>query len=264
MILRVFDEFCITNNIEYVISSGAALGAVRHGGFIPWDDDIDVFMDSNNFNKFVALANEELCDRYYLLNRETDMHVPVMNTHLCLKGTEFRTADQYNIKNTGIFLDIFCFDNVPDDDEKMRWQWKKAWFWGKLMTLSEVKNPVIMCGGIRKKIFRVVLRIAHYGMRIIGLTPEFCYRKAEYYRNLYNGENTKRIAYLFGSKLFLELCDREDVFPPRRVQFEDVEVNAPKKIEKYLVDTYGDYMKLPPEEKRHNHVPEKLDFGPYK
>ena len=263
MIFKDFDDFCLANEISYAIIGGTAIGAVRHGGFIPWDDDIDVMMDIKNYKKFIILAKEKMCDKYYILNRETDPHVPVMNTHLCLKGTEFRTSDQYNVKKTGIFLDIFCFDNLPDDEDKMRWQWKKAWTWGKLMTLAEIKNPVIMCHGLKKKIIASALKISHYFLNIIGLTPDRCYKKALHYRSLYNDKETNRIGYFFDTSLFMELCERRDFFPTKRMKYENIMVNAPNNIDKYLSDAYGDFMTLPPEEKRHNHKPDVLDFGKY-
>ena len=215
MIFKDFDDFCLANEISYAIIGGTAIGAVRHGGFIPWDDDIDVMMDINN------------------------------------------------VKKTGIFLDIFCFDNLPDDEDKMRWQWKKAWTWGKLMTLAEIKNPVIMCHGLKKKIIASALKISHYFLNIIGLTPDRCYKKALHYRSLYNDKETNRIGYFFDTSLFMELCERRDIFPTKRMKYENIMVNAPNNIDKYLSDAYGDFMTLPPEEKRHNHKPDVLDFGKY-
>ena len=263
MILKEFDEFCNAHEINYVIIGGTALGAVRHGGFIPWDDDIDVMMEKPDYDKFLLIAEKELNHRYYILNRETDRNVPVMNTHLCLRDTVFKTHDQKKIKDSGIFLDIFCFDNVPDDDDAMKRQWRRAWFWGKMMTLSEVKDPVIMVTGLKASIFKVILLVAHDLIKVIGPSSDYCYQKANYYRNIYNNSKTERTAYFFDTTLYMELLKKEDIFPPTRVDFEGIWVNAPKKIEKYLAETYGDYMTLPPEEKRHNHVPDKLDFGPY-
>lgn len=263
MMMRDFDEFCEKNRIDYVVLAGTALGAVRHGGFIPWDDDIDILIDHNDYDRFLNLVERDLSDKYYVLSYETDKHHPVMNSHLCLKGTEFRTFDQMLEENSGIFLDIFRFDNIPDDDRKMKKQWRRAWFWAKLMTLNEVKYPPLRYRGVKAVVIRSLLVIGHYLLKIFNVTTDLCYRKATYYRNLYNNIETRRLAYFFDTRMYTQMLDKEDFFPPLRMNFDGLMVNVPNKVEKYLTDTFGDYMKIPPLEQRRNHRPDVLDFGPY-
>lgn len=264
-ILKDFIKICEENDLEYFFGGGSAIGVVRHHGFIPWDDDIDVSMDRKNYDKFLQLSKDVLTDKYYILNHETNGDYPCMNTHICLKGTKFITEDIKDFKGeSGIFLDLFCFDNIPDDDKLMRKQGTRAWFWGKLMILSRISEPVLYYYGIKRKILRFVLKFAHYFLNVIGLNQEFCYKKAKKYSTMYNNQQTKRMAFMFDPSRFTSIMEKDDVYPLRKMKFEDIEVCVPNKVEKYLQNRFGDYMTLPPKEQRHNHKPYILDFGKYK
>ena len=112
-ILKEFDKICEDNNLDYFLVGGSAIGIVRHKGFIPWDDDIDVGMNRKDYDKFLEIAKEKHSDKYTVMNNDTNPKFPLMNTRWGLNGTEYKTADLKDIPgNFGIFLDIFCFDNT--------------------------------------------------------------------------------------------------------------------------------------------------------
>ena len=263
-ILKEFDKICSENGLNYFIMGGTALGAVRHKGFIPWDDDIDVAMDRKDYDKFLKIAQKKYSKKYTILNNDHNNKFPLMNTRWGLKGTEYKTADLKDIPGEfGIFLDIFCFDNVSDDDKEMRKQHTKAWFYGKLLVLSGVKKPTLYVYGIKAKILHCIFFVAHYVLKIFGFKSRFFYKKALKYALKYKDSNTKRFAYMFDPERYSSLAFKDDVYPVKRIKFEDIMVSAPKEIEKYLEIRYGDYMTLPPEDKRHIHPPESLSFGKY-
>lgn len=263
-ILKDFDDLCQKNNLSYFLCGGSAIGAVRHGGFIPWDDDIDVGMSRNDYDRFLEIASTEYADTYKIMNNIFNPDFPLMNTRWGLNGTKFVPLDFKNVKGDfGIFLDIFCFDNIPDDENMMKKQATRAWFWGKLLVLSGVSDPVIYVYGWKAKVMKFVLKIAHYVLRILHLKPRFFYKRAATYMLKYKNASTQRMAYMFDPQRYTSIILKSDIYPVKRMKFEDIEVSVPAKIEAYLSHRYGNYMKLPPEDKRHNHPPYILDFGRY-
>ncbi len=261
-ILKEFDEICKKNDLDYFLVGGCAIGIVRHKGFIPWDDDIDVAMDRKDYDKFLKIAKEKYSDKYTILNNDTNPKFPLMNTRWGLKGTEYKTEDLKNIPGEfGIFLDIFCFDNVPDDNKLMKKQGTKAWFYGKLLVLSGVKRPTLYYYGFKAKILHAIFFIAHYVLKIFHLTSRHFYKKANKYGTMYKDVDTKRFAYMYDPQRFTSMLDKSDIYPTKRMNFEGVSVKVPNKLEKYLSTRYGDYMKLPPEDKRHTHPPYSLKFN---
>lgn len=264
MILREFHQICEENDIDYFLCGGTAIGYIRHGGFIPWDDDIDVGMTRDDYDKFLKIATEKYSDKYTVMNNETNPKFHLMNTRWGLNGTSFVTDDFKDANEEyGIFLDIFCFDNIPDDEKQMRKQGTWAWFWGKLMILSTVKKPVLYFGGLKAKILNLAFAISYYTFKILHLTPSFFYRKASKHMLKYQNVETKRIAYMFDPSRFTSIVYKEDIYPTKLDVFDEINVRVPKDVDAYLSKRYGDYMQLPPEGKRHNHPPFKLDFGKY-
>lgn len=260
-ILKEFDEICTKNDIDYFLVGGSAIGVVRHGGFIPWDDDIDVGMSRDGYDKMLKIFESEYSDKYSIMNNDHNHKFPLMNTRLGLKGTEYKTEDLKDIPGEfGIFLDIFCMDNIPDDDKLMKKQGTKAWFYGKLLVLSGVKKPVLYCYGMKRKILQFIFFLVHYGFKLLHLNSRYFYQKAYQYATMYRNEDTKRFAYMFDPSRFTSIMKKSEVYPLKRVKFENITINVPNKIEKYLETRYGDYMTLPPEDKRHTHPPYSLKF----
>ena len=261
-ILKDFDSICEENNLKYFLVGGSAIGVVRHKGFIPWDDDIDVAMSRKDYDKFLKIAEKKYSDKYSIMNNDKNPKFPLMNTRWGLKGTEYKTEDLKDIPGEfGIFLDIFPLDNIPDDEKKMRKQGTKAWVYGKFLVLSGVKKPVLYYYGFKAKILSVIFFIAHYVLKIFHLTSRFFYKKAYKYSTMYNNKETKRFGYAFDPQRFTSVMTKSDVFPLRTMEFEGLKVKVPCKIERYLERRYGkDYMQLPPEDKRHTHPPFSLKF----
>ena len=259
-ILKEFDKICEDNNLDYFLMGGSALGAVRHKGFIPWDDDIDVGMNRKDYDKFLKLAKKY--KKYTIMNNDNNNKFPLMNTRWGLNGTEYKTEDLKDIPgNFGIFLDIFCFDNIPDDDKLMKKQATKAWFYGKLLVLSGVKKPILYYYGFVAKILRAIFFVSHYVLKLFHVSSRWLYKKAYNEAIKYKNKKTKRFAYMFDPERYTSMLDKDDVFPTKKMKFEDMKARVPNKIERYLEVRYGDYMTLPPEDKRHTHVPYSLKFN---
>lgn len=116
-ILKDFMKICDENGLRYFGVAGTGIGAIRHGGFIPWDDDIDIALPREDYEKFIKLVEEKMGDKYYVLNAEHNPNFPLMTTRLCIRGTKFVENALKNINcDLGIFLDIYAYDNYPDND----------------------------------------------------------------------------------------------------------------------------------------------------
>ena len=120
-LLQQFLSICEQLNLTYYLVCGSALGAAKYSGFIPWDDDIDIGFLRKDYDRFLALAKEELSDKYEVLNAIEDQNYPLPTTRLVKKGTVFHEEPLKNCKcNFGIFLDLYSFDNAADDEKAMR------------------------------------------------------------------------------------------------------------------------------------------------
>ena len=153
--LREFDRICRKHNIEYFLSGGSMLGAVRHRGYIPWDDDIDVAFLRDNYRKFAAVVREELSDKFLYENYRNGDGYHYFFDRITAKNTYFATkySDGYEMPK-GISIDIFVFDNAPKDCYRfwkslmnkrklMNVRWKNAARHGKAYLLSKLLLPIL-------------------------------------------------------------------------------------------------------------------------
>lgn len=153
--LREFDRICRKHHIEYFLSGGSMLGAVRHQGFIPWDDDIDVAFLRENYRKFIEVVREELNDKFLYENYKNGDGYHYFFDRITAKNTYFATkySDDY-VMPKGISIDIFVFDNAPKDSYRfwkklmnkrllMNVRWKNTARHGKAYLLSKLILPIL-------------------------------------------------------------------------------------------------------------------------
>lgn len=264
-ILSDFARLCDKYDIDYFACGGTTIGVVRHGGFIPWDDDIDIGFLRKDYDRFLEVAEKEYGDKYHILNAEVDQNYPLTTSRWVLSGTKFKEECFKDLDcDFGIFLDLFCFDNISDEPKKMKKQMWAAWFWGKLMILRAIKKPTVYEKGIKEKLIYLCSFIGHYFLKIIHISPRFLYKQAKKYSTMYRDVDTKRVAYIFDPTPFTSVLKVKDILPTKYMEYSGVRIRVPNRIEAYLNVRYGgNYMELPPEEKRHNHPPYELDFGKY-
>ena len=264
-ILAEFDRVCRELGISYVVYGGTAIGAVRHKGFIPWDDDADVLMTRPDYERFLAEAPARLGEEFRLDNTRTEPDFPFMFTKMVLKGTllipEFAKNSRYRMP---MFLDILPADNIPDDPRAFRAMSRRSWLWGRLLFLQGTPRPYLIgvSAPLRSAIYTATT-IIHWTMRALHVTPGFLQSRWERAVRRYEKLDTERMADFTMRDPENWTVSRTELFPTRDVPFEDITVMLPREYDTLLRRGYGDYMQLPPEEERRNHKPHTVDFGPY-
>ena len=264
MILKDFVDTCEANNIRYFGFGGTAIGALRHKGFIPWDDDIDVCLPAEDFNKLLDIYDKEWSEKYSIMNTARDINYPFPTTRIMLKGTQFCEEALASLPlDLGIFLDVYCFDNVSDDEKEYQKQAFDAWFWSHMRILVDVPRPVILADGIKGKLLKAAVTMGRGVCKLLHLSTQKMYEREQEARNRFAHVKTKRIAYLHDTDRFVNTYPVDEVFPVDKLDFDGIQVAFPNQNNKFLRMLYGDYMQMPPVEKRKNHYPARLDFGPY-
>jgi lipopolysaccharide cholinephosphotransferase len=263
-ILKDFIEICDANDIKYFGLAGTCLGAVRHGGYIPWDDDIDVGLPRADFNRLIEIVERDYSDKYYVLNSERYENYPLMTTRICIKDTKFIEYPLKDVKDCpfGVFLDVFPYDNLADNRVARFFQQWRAWYLSKLMILRNVPEPYLAQTGFLKKVILFICRMVHKTMCFFRINRKKLYRKCLKVCTRYNNRKTRKISFICDTSPHMEEDYYDNVFPCQTIQFEGMDMKFPKDTHLHLTHLYGDtYMTLPPVEKRKTHFPYILDFG---
>lgn len=244
-ILSAVHSFCCDNNITYSVACGTLLGAIRHKGYIPWDDDIDIYLRREDFERLEELFPESIYSRYSFvsLNRSRKWGRPygkIYDSKTLFYDGEEKTED------IGINIDVYPIDKVPDNYRK--WQIYNKLRRG-IIHLYEVKYiPLSTKRGFFKNSILILLKglTIFFSKRQMAL---FVSRIAQLFNNKsysYSFENVQGmlVKKRFPSDLFNNIVE---------IPFEEIMVMAFDGYDRYLVNAYGDYMKLPPESKRVSH-----------
>ena len=257
-ILRDFIAVCEKNDIAYFGLAGTGIGAIRHGGFIPWDDDIDVGVLYRDYPRLERLIEEEYPDKYLVVNAGKYSKCPIINTHIVMKGTRFVESGFAGLDYPqGVFLDVFPLFKSPADEAERRKLSSKAWFYGKLLMLRHLAFPRVPFKGFKAKAAHCVTAAAHVFVSIFW-SHKRLYNKILRICTKYEGQDTGVNEWFFDTKKHAGVYTDEVLFPLRRIGFEGIDMCFPNKIEQRLTEVFGDYMQLPPPEKRHNHCPDEL------
>lgn len=252
MIAKDIDKLCMENGIEYYLFGGTALGAKRHGGFIPWDDDLDIVLLPEYYDKFITLCKNELNKNKYKL-QEGGKDWPEHFSKIRLKGTHIKEIGQYYIdeESDGIYVDVFRVDYASNSKFGRMIQY----YWGKLLLSYNMSLKGYKPDSLAKRLMNCLAK----SMRI-RLIRNFV--SSQYFK--YNQTPTNWISDVLGRTRYHSAYVTRDVYgKPTYIKFEDTELPAHEKIEEYLKTTFGDYMVLPPEDKRVGLHIQSIDFGNY-
>lgn len=260
-ILKQVISICETHGLKYYAYAGTALGAVRHGGFIPWDDDIDIVMFREDYEKLLKIMETELPDEYYVLNhyKYVDCHFTI--SRVCLKGTKFEHPEPIPVSfNEGICIDIFPIDNVPESSTKRKLYYYKCDIMRHLFMNSVFKINNNKFNSLFHSIMHHILKRIP-GQKFILNRYINCLTKYEKEKTNYCTIHEVRFVYLKFRKI--GYFDKKDFEPSKKVKFEDIEIYLQNDYDEQLTLFYGDYMTMPPKEERFNHSGYLIDFGEY-
>lgn len=260
-VLEKIDELCAANGIEYFLDSGTALGAVRHHGFIPWDDDIDIGMNRIDYDRFIEIARRELGDDYEIgVPGKTAGYAP-MFAKVWKRGTKFYTQETMEASfDQGIFVDVFPYDPVFSDKKARSKQFSRCTFWQRASYLYHAKSIQVPHKGALGSIERAACVVAHYLCRAL-FNPERMARSFDKAARAASdiSENDQFAAMAYPAEPPFEA---KTLWPPVLCEFEGADYPVPHDVKTYLEAWYGPtYMELPPEGMRTNHAPLILDFG---
>lgn len=259
--LKDFMELCDSHGLLYFGIGGTGIGALRHQGFIPWDDDIDIAMPRKDFEKFLRLAGKCWEGKYYILNNKTDSNYPMMTTRLCKCGTVFQEEVMKDVDCPfGIFLDLYVLDNIADEKIACQIQAWTAWFWSKMLVLACMEKPYLAQDGWKAQFIWAVCKAVHRTIRFLHLPPALFRAHCESACRKYEGKRTKRMAFLPDTNPFWNVVNKEKMFPLQKLPYEDTYLYFTNDIDTIMRDQYGDYMVMPPKEKRKTHYPYRLEF----
>ncbi|MGN1352069.1 MAG: phosphorylcholine transferase LicD [Clostridia bacterium] len=247
--VKYLDSFCKENQIEYYIIYGSCLGAVRHKGFIPWDDDFDVGMTLENYNKFISLCKTKLdTNKYFLQTLETEPNYNLSFAKLRDINTTLIEEGNKNIPITyGVYIDIFPIVGLPKGKLK-----RAILSINRAFALSA--NINVINNKFLYNIFRIILKI--FGKKNI---LKYCSKQVK----KYSCQDCEEWCSVFDRDgLKINSITKTIMGKPTYVPFEDIELPIPEKYDEYLKHIYGDYMKIPtPEQiKAHEHTAYILDL----
>ena len=250
-IAKDIDFLCRENGIKYYLIGGSAIGAIRHKGFIPWDDDLDIIMDAANYDKFISVCRTKLDNnKYYFQEGIKDWPLPF--TKVKLRGTHLKEIEGIGDSDTdGIYMDIFKMDNVSNNPIVARWQY----FCGKLFLTYQLSVRTYKSASLKKRIL-MALSFPLKSDKIRGWVLKQTTK--------YNDKDTNSYGFFFGRTRYHNSVVRKKLYgEPLYVPFEDTMLPVPEHYHEYLTQMFGDYMVLPPVEQRKGLHLIDVDFGGY-
>lgn len=257
--LKEIKRVCEKIGVEFFLYGGSLIGAVRHKGFVPWDDDLDIAMSRDDYMKFVKEAPKYLSDEYYLQTPYSDKKSPYFYSKLRLKGTKCIEYAHYKMNiEQGIYVDIYPIDKLPDDDDEFLRLYNEFQKIVRYFVLRQCPYPAEPSDSLKRRVKNVIKWCVGIALRLIP--HKVFVKKLDSIMTLQNDKNTN----LYGNYSYFDPVNFfKDIYPFEKGTFEGIEVNLPNQWDYHLTSRYGDYMQMPPEDERIGHKPYVLEFGDY-
>lgn len=257
-ILLYFQEFCGKTGLKFVLAGGTCLGAARHGGFIPWDDDVDVFMLRPDYERLGALwAQYADTSRYACVRSDDKINIHHSATEIKDNNTTFINRHSMDLDiHQGLMIDVIPLDAIPEG------KWARAW---------QMVNSMLFCCFNFQRLPEHKGKLTYRATKLalsVFRSDRVRYRLwkgAEKRMAKYSMEKCPTVASLVeGATIMRQRFPQEWFASPKTLTFEGHPMPVPGNVDEYLRISYGDYMQLPPEEEqvfRHDAVFIDLNHG---
>lgn len=251
-IFKEFISICEKENLKWFICGGSFLGAVRHQGFIPWDDDVDVAMPRPDFEKFLKIAPSYLSDQLYLSTYKLGQEHYTLVAMIINKNKEFTLNNSAKQVKTGAWMDILVIDGAPPEGIKRKF-FKVKYLYYRMMNQFAHFNEVVNLNKKRPWYENAAIKFAQITnieahLNGIKIGDHFhAFLKSNPY------ETSKEVATFMGAAKMKEILPKEVYGEGTDYMFEGIKVKGPDQADAYLSHFYGDYMTPPPEADRNRH-----------
>lgn len=250
VLVKEFLRICEENDLTYYASYGTLLGAVRHQGFIPWDDDIDIWMPRKDYNRFLEIAPAQLLPQYRTETHQTSVNDEVYTARIVDSSSRVRIWAAKEPVETCVWMDIWALDGVPDG--KLAYQIHKfrILFRRMLVQISVYKRLIHQYRKNRPWYEKAIMAVCeHVDFGKIIHTKKAKARVEELMQK-YPAEDCRRVLSYWGPEKFSAVMERGWFRNTTYLPFEDIQLRVPADYDKILTVLYGNYMELPPEEDR--------------
>ena len=253
-ILKHVDIVCKQLNIKYFLAFGSLIGAVRHKGFIPWDDDMDIWMKREDYDVFLKKGMEYLPSQYFIQHYTTDTNTNNIYIKVRDTNTLFLESDNSEVDmNHGIFIDVFPIERVPKGLLNGKGEFYKRKLFNLINGCYDLPNVCSITSVFKRNVALLIHKFVCEKMD----RNQFIQREDSRRLRLHNRNYKYYFIGYFGYFGLDEYSNLDQVYS---YQFEDTAFWGPVNADYLLTKTYGNYMKLPPEDKRETHKPMKVVF----
>lgn len=261
-IAKEIKRICDMNQIQYFLDSGTLLGAVRHKGFIPWDDDLDIGMYRTEFNKFLEIAPSCIDPKYEIQTWQNDKNYGNAFIKVRKKGTRYVEKVSQKQQISGIYVDILPYDIFPENKRQQQWQGRRIEIIKRLIYAKSGYKNWEISSNLKSKIKRRLIYVPLQFMSFF-VTKEALIKKYDVVATKFNNSTSTKVYEQTGATKYSKwVVPKECIFDLKLLEFEKEFFLAPQNYEVYLTSVYGNYMDLPPENQRYNrHNIIEISFG---